>query len=181
MTLKAYINRTDLLEAQERHGAMQRMVLKARVVGLTNVDHTLLASALETAGIPAFGTAPIPLLVAELAASRSDPANAADIIDALVIINTSASTDADSVKITKRLLDQLGNRAKYIARQETGGDGDSTRVVIFIEHIGRFAELNKSDGVLIKGIKNLLDEVVKINPAQSIQNSIRTQKALLGG
>lgn len=56
MAVEVKIDRIDLLEAQERNGVTIRLVRRARVINLTNTDHTVLFSALAEAGIPAAGS-----------------------------------------------------------------------------------------------------------------------------
>jgi len=56
MAASAKIQRTDLLEAQERHGAIVRLVMRSRVVDLTDTTYETLMTALDVSGIPAAGS-----------------------------------------------------------------------------------------------------------------------------
>jgi len=51
----AYIDHISTLEAEERYGAMVRLVRVARVVGLTDTDYQVLQSALDASGVPTKG------------------------------------------------------------------------------------------------------------------------------
>lgn len=52
----ARIDRSDTLEAQEKFGAIVRLIRRVRVTGLEDTNYNVLFSALEAAGIPAAGT-----------------------------------------------------------------------------------------------------------------------------
>ena len=51
-----HIDHISTLSCQERFGAITRLVRRARVVGLTETDFTVLFEALEEAGVPAAGS-----------------------------------------------------------------------------------------------------------------------------
>ena len=53
---EARIDRIDMLEAQERHGVIIRLIRRARVIDLPDTDYTVLFTALAAAGIPAAGS-----------------------------------------------------------------------------------------------------------------------------
>jgi len=52
----ARVERVDLLEARERHGTAVRVVLRSRVVGLTDTTYATLFTALAVSGIPSVGS-----------------------------------------------------------------------------------------------------------------------------
>ncbi len=56
MATLAKIDKITLLEAQERHGALQRLVRVAEVSGITATSWELLTEALDDAGVPVYGS-----------------------------------------------------------------------------------------------------------------------------